>query len=224
MVDTLIDDIDALLTLEKGDGKVLEQIKRAAINNEVISNYERGYVRGLAEKYLGRKIITEQKTEENSKVILTEQKLYKPQPETKINSSPTNSKTKIYVGIGVSIFVVIIAIGIGMSNISFDSVTDSLISSNNQINSNLKTDLSSYNNGDIISISGNTDKSLGDKISLSIKNPEGILVWSETVSVKSSGKFSTLAIAGGPNWDSGKYILESIHGNKKTSITFTFNA
>ena len=54
MTDPLIDDVQALLDKEKGDERILKQIFRACENNEVISNYERNYVRNLAEKYLGR--------------------------------------------------------------------------------------------------------------------------------------------------------------------------
>lgn len=226
MADSLVDDVNALLDLQKGDIRTLEQIKRAALNNEVISNYERNYVRGLAEKYLGRK--TPEKVEISQKTPTEpEQKQLNLLTPAGKHDHPTKSpKTTIYVGLGIAVFAVIILAGIGLSGLSFDSVTDSLPGTTDSpsTRNNLKTDLSSYNNGDIISISGYSDKSLGNNISLSIKNPKGVLVWSETVPVKSSGKFSTLTIAGGENWDSGKYSLESLHGTKKTSVIFQFNA
>ena len=222
MIDNIVDDINALLDLQKGDIKILEQIKRAAVNNEVISNYERGYVRGLAEKYLGKKIIQEKKIEAPD-VILPPQKPITAKTETiTLQSKKTNPRTKVYIGIGVAIFAAILIAGVGMSNVSFDTSNSQSDQTDSLVNVNLKTDIKSYNTGDIISISGNSDPSLGNKISLSIKNPSGILVWSENVSVKSSGKFSTLAIAGGENWVSGKYTLESLHGSKKTTTSFQF--
>ncbi len=47
MPDEILDNVKELLNKEIGDKKVLEQIKRAAENNEAISNYERNYVRKL---------------------------------------------------------------------------------------------------------------------------------------------------------------------------------
>ena len=55
MTDSLIDDVEALLNGEFGDDRILKQIHRACQNNEVISNFERNYVKNLAEKHLGRK-------------------------------------------------------------------------------------------------------------------------------------------------------------------------
>ena len=55
MVDTLLDDTKALLDKDFGDDRILKQICRACENNEIISNYERNYVRKLAEKHLGKK-------------------------------------------------------------------------------------------------------------------------------------------------------------------------
>jgi hypothetical protein len=55
MSDPILDDVQALLDKEFGDKRILDQILRAAQNNEVISNFERNYVRKLAEKHLGKK-------------------------------------------------------------------------------------------------------------------------------------------------------------------------
>ena len=55
MTDSLLDDVNALLDKDFGDDIILKQICRACENDEVISNYERNYVRKLAEKHLGRR-------------------------------------------------------------------------------------------------------------------------------------------------------------------------
>ena len=52
MVDTLFDDVNELLAADFGDDRILRQIHRACKNGEVISNYERKYVRDLAARYL----------------------------------------------------------------------------------------------------------------------------------------------------------------------------
>ena len=49
MAEDILDNVKELLNKEIGDKKVLEQIKRAAENNEAISNYERNYVSKLIE-------------------------------------------------------------------------------------------------------------------------------------------------------------------------------
>ncbi len=49
MNDSLLDDVKALLDKDLGDDRILKQICRACENDEVISNYERNYVRKLAE-------------------------------------------------------------------------------------------------------------------------------------------------------------------------------
>jgi hypothetical protein len=54
MPDPILDDVQALLDKEFGDKRILEQILRAAQNDEVISNFERNYVRKLGEKHLGK--------------------------------------------------------------------------------------------------------------------------------------------------------------------------
>jgi len=54
MTDPLLDDVKDLLDKDFGDDRILKQIYRACKNNEVISNYERNYVRKLAEKHLGK--------------------------------------------------------------------------------------------------------------------------------------------------------------------------
>ena len=45
MTDMLLDDVNSLLDGDFGDDRILKQIARACKNNEVISNYERNYVK-----------------------------------------------------------------------------------------------------------------------------------------------------------------------------------
>jgi len=87
----------------------------------------------------------------------------------------------------------------------------------------LDLDQSSYDKGDIISISGKSKTSLGNTISLSIENAGGELIWAEDIKIKDSGEYSTLAIAGGPGWEnSGTYTLKMEHGSEDEQITFSF--
>ncbi|MBI2643260.1 MAG: hypothetical protein HYW92_03035, partial [Nitrosarchaeum sp.] len=51
----------------------------------------------------------------------------------------------------------------------------------------------------------------------------GQLVWSEQISVKSDGRFSTLAIAGGSGWDkSGTFTIKVENNLETKSKTFSF--
>ena len=229
--DSLIDDIKELLDKEKGDKRILEQILRASENHEVISNFERNYVDRLSEKYLNKKSTAEEKpktpdvnliqpTVQEEKPIITETK----PPQIK---KPKNQPVFIGIGIAALAVIVIAAVGFsGMGSVSTPSEIDDTPPPNPTTVGgviSIQTDLSSYSKGDIISISGKTDPSLGDMISLSIENQNGQLAWSENINVKSDGRFSTLLIAGGDEWSSsGTFTLTANHGNESETLTFSF--
>ena len=234
MTDDLLDDVKALLEKDFGDDRILKQIRRACENNEVISNFERNYVRKLAEKHLGRKpniptpvekpvvpdvVLPETATMQQTPYIQKTQTIRKESP--RVSSSSKNSKAMI--GIGVAALAVIIVVGVSLSGTSMtpdnvknptDTVTQSLM---------IQTDFASYNNKDIIAINGISDTS--GSVNLSIENQKGELVWAEQLSLKSNGRYSTLAIAGGPGWESsGTYTIKVDNGAETKSRTFTFTA
>lgn len=232
MTDPLIDDVKALLDKEKGDERILKQIFRACENDEVISNYERNYVRNLAEKYLGRvPEVEKQPTEE--KPIIPDVIIPKTSPKQNIESSSlishrntksTSKNTKIFLGVGGIIFVILIVIGISFSGVFYTESDNSQITSDNSKSTSLsiKTDLSTYQKGDIISISGT---STARQVNILIENQDGKLIWSEQISVKNNGRFSTLAIAGGDGWDkSGTFTIKVNDNSETKSKTFSFKA
>jgi hypothetical protein len=230
MTDSLIDDVKTLLEKEKGDERILKQIYRACENNEVISNYERNYVRKLAEKYLGRIVEAEEKQhiEEKSisnKIFSDNQSKPNIEPPHAIHPQTIQLKrknSKMLLGLGIAIFAVVVIIGISLSGVSYIDSNDSQIPVESSTLS-IQTDLSAYQKGDIISISG-TSSTTG-KINLSIENQDGQLVWSEQIFVKNNGKFSTLAIAGGTGWDkSGTYTIKVENPQETKSKTFSFRA
>ena len=238
MTDSLLDDVNALLDKDIGDDKILKQICRACENNEVISNYERNYVRKLAEKHLGRrpevvqtKILVEEKPtdpdvdiQETSiapNVIIPEtpsvQKIQIFQPPPRITFSNLKN-SKLMLGIGGVALVIIIAVAASFNGLSdvtpTNSIPDTLL---------IQTDLSSYDKKDIISISGMSN--ISGTVNLSIENTNNELVWAEQVSLKNDGKYSTLAIAGGPGWEnSGTYTINIDNGVETSSISFSFTA
>jgi hypothetical protein len=227
MNDSLLDDVKALLDKDFGDDRILKQICRACENDEVISNYERNYVRKLAEKHLGRRPeIVQTPIPDEEKPIIPDVVIPEPptiqniqtfQPPPRISSS--NSKnSKLMLGIGGVALVIIIAVAA-----SFSGVSD--VPSPNPISDilSIQTDLSSYDKKDIISISGVSDTT--GIVNLSIENKNNELVWAEQVSLKSDGRYSTLAIAGGPGWESsGTYTINIDNGIETKSNTFSFIA
>lgn len=232
MSDPLFDDVKELLDKEKGDEKILKQILRACENNEVVSNYERNYVKKLTEKHLGRHPVIESKpSEEASKpdVVIPEHHIPKPQilqtQSPKITKS--NSKnTKMMLGIGVAALVIIIIAAVastGLSDVSSNpQVTNPTVTSPSKSFS-IDTDSSSYQKKDIISISGKSTST--GTVNLSIENQDGVLIWSEQVKTKSDGRFSTLTIAGGPGWEkSGTFTLKAQNDSETQSKTFSFKA
>ena len=229
MVDTILDDVNELINLEKGDFKILERIKRAAERNEVISVYERDYVKKLVETHLRPKY-EEPKNETLKKPNESTQQtnsIQKPIPKPVIQKqsifvSRSNPKiTKIAFGVGaIALAVILVA---GVSQFEYDTTPEITQPKVSQKTSGLviDTDSSTYEIGDIISISGNTDTSTS-KVSLSIRNTQGNLIWSEDVSIKNGGVYSTLVIVGGPGWEgTGKYTINADDGNLEEEISIT---
>ena len=232
MTDPLLDDVKALLDKDFGDDRILKQICRACENNEVISNYERNYVRKLAEKHLGKKPSftpsppTEEKRVSPDAVIPE----IKSTPQTKSFQTevpqisyrkPKNKK--IIFGIGSFALVVIIAVSVSFSGISDENFITDTTKNGIPISLSVQTDLKSYNNKDLISISGKSDTA--GNVNLSIENQNNELVWVEQVSLKSNGQFSTLTIAGGPGWEnSGIYTIKVDNGKETKSDTFSFTS
>jgi len=231
MNDSLLDDVKALLDKDFGDDRILKQICRACENNEVISNYERNYVRKLAEKHLGRRpeVVQTQTTVEEKPVIpdvvipetpsVQKTQIFQPEPPRISSSNSKNSK--IMLGIGGIALVIIIAVAASFSGVSDVNPTKVQIPTNISDGLTIQTDLSSYDKKDIISISGISDTS--GTVNLSIENKNNELVWAEQVSLKSDGRYSTLAIAGGSGWESsGTYTINVDNGIETKSSTFSF--
>ncbi|MGI0003686.1 MAG: hypothetical protein ACREAX_00165, partial [Candidatus Nitrosotenuis sp.] len=102
------------------------------------------------------------------------------------------------------------------------AVNQNMTSVDTPVTQSLELDSSSYARGDIVSISGKT-RVVTSIVKLSIANPGGQEIWTETVNVKSDGVFSTLAIAGGTGWEqAGKYTVSATYGGTADTATFDF--
>jgi hypothetical protein len=222
MDNPLLDDVKALLDKDFGDDRILKQIFRACENNEIISNYERNYVRKLAEKYLGEKPeITQTPTPVIEKPIVPAVNLSKISSVLKLQIFASKSKNpKIMLGVGIITLVIIFAAVVSFTGTDMSqSIGTPPIS--NSITLSIQTDLSSYNKKDLISISGISNTS--GIVNLSIENQSNELVWAEQVSIKNNGQYSTLIIAGGPGWEtSGTYTIKVNDGVDTKSNTFSF--
>jgi len=226
MPDDILDNVKKLLDAEVGDIKILEQIKRAAENNEVISNYERNYVAKLSEQHL-KSLEPEPELEPEIETpvesIQEEISIEKEQMEkieqvtptqTIVELKPTYFRNKKFMMIGGgAALAIIILVAVGLSGIE-----------NFGTELNLEIDKSSYDSSDIISVSGNLKTISGNSIRLSIENSDGEQIWFEDLKIKDNGTFSTLLIAGGTGWeDSGTYSIKAEHGSERSEITFSFN-
>jgi len=162
MNNSLLDDVKALLDKDHGDDRILKQICRACENDEVISNYERNYVRELAEKYLGRRpeiVQTQLPVEEKPvvpDVIIPEtssiQKTQTLQFEPPRISSSNSKNSKKILGIGIVALVIIIAAAASFSDISDVTPTDVTPTNSIPDTLSIQTDLSKYAKKDIISL------------------------------------------------------------------------
>ena len=229
MTDPLLDDVKSLLDKDFGDDRILKQICRACENNEVISNYERNYVRKLAEKHLGKRPEFTQTPHVEEKPIIVDIPIPQiQQPQSLLTEMPrisySKSKNKkIMFGIGGLALVIIIAVAVSFSGLTTGITKIDISSSDIPISLSIQTDLESYDKKDLISISGVSD-SIGD-VNLSIENQNNKLVWTEQISLKNNGQFSTLAIAGGDGWEkSGTYTIKVDNGKETKSDTFSFTA
>ncbi len=235
MADFILDDVNELLLKDIGDPKILARIKRAAEGGEVISVYERDYVKNLVDTQLRKKptLPPKKETPKEKSPTIFEQKTIIEKPiarETEkkqifVSKISNEKKTKLAFGIGAIALAVILIIGISQSGISeFDS--DDSVTPKPQTKTTgfvIETDASSYSKGDIISISGSSNPPSDNVVNLSIKNPNGDVIWSENVKLKSNNSYSTLAIAGGSGWESGgKYFLTGKNGSLSTEVSFNF--
>ena len=231
MPDNIIDDVKKLLDAEIGEKRILQQIKRAAENNEVISNYERNYVAKLVEQYLKPpepepelerplEPTQEETSVEKERMEKIEQETT---TQTILELKPTGYKNKkLLIGGGVAVLALIIVVAIGASGI-IDLGPGISTPTQTITGLTLDTDQSSYDQGDIISILGTSKTTFGNTISLSIENVGGELIWDEDLKIKDSGVFSTLLIAGGPGWEnSGTYTLKAEHGSEDNTVRFSF--
>lgn len=244
----IIEDVNALLKLKRGDSNRLNHIKDLCEANEIISLSDRKYIERLASQYLSKSDQKKPKNLDKPKLFPIEESIFTPktfetdtpklqtelikeiQTTKEADSKKTRSKPfdlsankKILFGIGAIILAIILVATVGIMYDGFQVQFGSDIKSDILPEFSLETDESSYETGDIISISGQISSSSSGIVLLSIENENSKLVWEENVNIKNDGSFSTLLIAGGTGWEnSGKYTLKAEQSELTNQILFDF--
>lgn len=247
----IVEDVNALLKLKKGDTSRLNHIKDLCEANEIISLSDRKYVERLASQYLSkfeqkkpdsqykpRLIPIEESTVSTPKTFETDASKHQTDllKEVQITEDVDSKKSllkpfdlssnkKILFGGGAIALAIILIATVGIvydgTQIPYDSDTKS----DALQEFSLETDESSYETTDIISISGQISSSSSGTVRLSIENENNKLIWAENLNIKNDGNFSTLLIAGGTGWEnSGKYTLNAEHEELTNQISFDFIA
>jgi len=247
----IIEDVNALLKLKKGEPSRLNRIKDLCETNEIISLSDRKYIERLVSQYLSKFEQKKPESQDKSKFTLIDESLISTPKTFETNTSKHQtdllkevqitedadskkilSKTldlrlnkKILLGTGAIILAIILIATVGIAydgtQIPYDSDTKSDTSSE----FSLETDESSYETAEIISISGQISSSSSGTVRLSIENENSKLIWAENLNIKNDGNFSTLLIAGGTGWENrGKYTLNEENEGLTNQISFDFIA
>ena len=222
------DDIDALLKSGHGDSARLAKIKAEFESTKLVSIDDRKYVDGLITRYMqAPEAPKQEKPKESTRIVpppppprspptLLEVK-QKPKKEEKIPKIEQKTKLRnVVIAVCATIFAVLVVSFVAMNQDSEIGVVTPTVSKV------LELDATSYARGDIVSISGKITQSTGTA-KLAISNPDNSEIWTETVTVKPSGEFSTLVIAGGPGWEqAGKYTVSISYSGNTQSASFEF--
>ena len=246
----ILEDVNKLLKLKKGDESRLNHIKELCESNEIISLSDRKYIERLTSQYINKPEVIKEKPEE-PKFIPVDETETKEKSEEEHNESEvlvppmeqitlqekeseklpgksldflSNKKILYATGIIVFAFIIIAIAGMNYNGTFPESNIPPPITENN-LPIYVETDESSYDVSDIISISGKIAEPNGNSIRITIENVQGELIWAENLELKSSGEFSTLAIAGGEGWqNSGRYTVIVEYEDISETTTFNFNS
>jgi hypothetical protein len=230
------DDIDALLKANHGDAQRLAKIKADFESKKLVTIEDRRYVEGLVSRYL-----QSQPKPETERIVKIPEKKIVPPPavpqstqsnpfELKYQQKPKEEKPIPKIGGDKiklrNIVIAVCSVVFAVLAISFVAMNQDALSppETAQTTEGLELDASSYARGDIISISGKT-KTPTSIVRLAITNPANQEIWSETLSVKDDGMFSTLVIAGGTGWEqSGRYTASATYSDTTDTVIFDFTS
>jgi len=219
---TFITDLDDLIRYRHGDVKKLREIRDTVRHDNFITTDDKNYVESLITTHLKNQPLDKPSSPKQSdtKIKLKAKPTISSGSKNDSTSNfSSNKKIGIFGGIAAAIAIIVIA-GFAVDNPT--NITDSVVSTTtNPLSVNL--DQSTYQNSDIISISG-VSSSNTTPVELSIKDTNDVKIWQEIVNTK-QGEFSTLVIAGGGGWENdGVYTLIIEQGDLENEIKFKFVA
>ena len=219
---TFITDLDDLIRYNHGNVKKLKEIRDTIRHDNFITTDDKNYVESLITTHLKNQPLDKPSShkQSNAKIKLKA----KPTTSSSLKSDSasnflSNKKIGMFGGIAAAIAIIVIA-GFAVTN---QTDTVDLIPSTTTDPISVNVDQSTYQNADIISISG-VSSSNAEPVELSIENTNGIKIWNEIINPK-HGEFSTLVIAGGGGWENGGvYTLNVKQVDSDNKIEFKFVA
>ena len=207
--ESLAKDAQTLLGLGVGDKRILEQIHRAAVNGELISNHERAYVDSLLEKHAGPGPAGDAPAPRKARE--------RPPPAPTAAPARSSSKT-IAIAAGAAVAAIAVAVALlalpgGPGGAAVDTEPEPVLT--------VGVDLDEYGAGDFILVEGLSDGSGGGAVDVHIVGPSG-QVWRESILPDADGSFHTIALAGSGGWSSGTYTVRAVHGDQAYESAFDF--
>ena len=219
---TFITDLDDLIRYRHGDVKKLREIRDTVRHDNFITTDDKNYVESLITTYLKNQPLDKSSSPKQSDTKIKLQVKPTTTSSSKSNSASnfsSNKKIAMFGGVAAAIAIIVIA-GFTVTN---QTDTVDVIPSTTTKSLSVNVDQSTYQNADIISISG-VSSSSAEPIKLSIVDTDDAKIWNETVNTK-QGEFSTLVIAGGGGWENdGVYTLKVKQGDLENEIEFKFVA
>jgi len=217
---TFITDLDDLIRYRHGDVKKLREIRDTVRHDNFITTDDKNYVESLITTHLKNQSLDRPSSPKQSDTKIKLQAKPTISSSSKSDSASnfsSNKKIGVFGGVAAAIAIIVIA-GFAVTNQTdiIDSVPSTTTS---PLSVNL--DQSTYQNADIISISG-VSSSNAEPVNLSIQDANDVKIWHEIVNTK-QGEFSTLVIAGGGGWENdGVYTLIVEQGDLENEIEFKF--
>ena len=219
---TFITDLDDLIRYRHGDVKKLREIRDTVRHDNFITTDDKNYVESLITTHLKNQPLDRflSPKQSDTKIKLQAKTITSSSSKNDSTSNfSSNKKISMFSGVAAAIAIIVIA-GFTVTN---QTDTIDLVPSTTTEPISVNVDQSTYQNADIISISG-ISSSNTEPIELSIVNNNGIKIWNETINPK-HGEFSTLVIAGGGGWENGGvYTLNVKQVDSDNKIEFKFVA
>ena len=219
---TFITDLDDLIRYRHGDVKKLREIRDTVRHDNFITADDKSYVESLITTHLKNQPLDMSSSPKQSNTKIKLQAKPTTSSSSKSDSASnfsSNKKIAMFGGVAAAIAIIVIA-GFTVTN---QTNTMDFVPNATTEPISVNVDQSTYQNADIISISG-VSSSNAEPVELSIVNTDGTKIWNEIINPM-HGEFSTLVIAGGGGWENeGVYTLKVKQDDSANKIEFKFVA